>query len=179
MNPSRRKIIAALWCVLALGAVDVSIATKERLLREGQVVYLALAPVDPRSLMQGDYMALRFEVANDVLAQLWPGPAERRALGTADGRMVVALDPRGVGRFRRLDGGEPLAPNEVRLRYRVRNGALKLATDAFFFQEGHARYYERARFGQMRVAPDGELLLQALRDQDLRPLGPPVAPQSR
>ncbi|MFX7329222.1 GDYXXLXY domain-containing protein, partial [Acinetobacter baumannii] len=35
-------------------------AQKEMLLKEGQLVLLPLAPVDPRSLMQGDYMALRY-----------------------------------------------------------------------------------------------------------------------
>jgi uncharacterized membrane-anchored protein len=179
MKPRVRKVVAALWCVLALAAVNVSIAQKERLLREGQVVYLKLAPADPRSLMQGDYMALRFEAGNDADAQLRRGQEEGERLRSADGRMVVALDARGVGSFRRLDQGEPLAPDEVRLRYRVRNGELKLATNGFFFQEGHARYYESARFGQMRVAPDGELLLQALRDQDLQPLGPPATPHGR
>jgi uncharacterized membrane-anchored protein len=179
MKPRVRKLVAALWCVLALGAVNLSIAQKERLLREGQVVYLELAPVDPRSLMQGDYMALRFAAGNEAHAQLRRGEGGRERPRTADGRMVVTLDARGVGTFRRLDRGEPIAPNEVRLRYRVRNGELKLATNAFFFQEGHARYYERARFGQVRVAPDGELLLEALRDPELQPMGPSATARSR
>ena len=174
-----RSAIAAIWCVLALAAVDLSVAQKERLLAEGKIVYLELLPVDPRSLMQGDYMVLRFKVAAEAQRVL-PGPAGsslERAAQTGDGRIVVALDERSVGRFQRIDDGQPLAANEVRLRYRVRNGTLKFATNAFFFQEGHAQDYRGARFGQLRVAPDGELLLQALRDEQLKLLAAPADPQ--
>jgi uncharacterized membrane-anchored protein len=47
---------------------------------------------------------------------------------------------------------------------------MKFATNAFFFQEGTARRYEAARYGEFRVAPDGELLLTGLRDKDLQAL---------
>src|SRR2546427_1227855 len=66
--------------------------------------------------------------------------------------------------------GTPLAPNEVLLRYRVRGGQVKFATNAFFFQEGTAKRYEGARYGEFRVAPDGELLLTGLRGKELQPL---------
>ena len=58
-----------IWAGLALVLVTIntSILTKERLLRDGTVLRLALAPVDPRSLMQGDYMALSFALARDAL----------------------------------------------------------------------------------------------------------------
>jgi len=43
-----------------------------------QVVYLELAPVDPRSLIQGDYMALRFALARECKLEATP-PAARCA----------------------------------------------------------------------------------------------------
>jgi uncharacterized membrane-anchored protein len=92
-------------------------------------------------------------------------------LQIADGRIVVALDERSVGTFRRLDDGQPLAPDEIPLRYRVRNGTMKFATNAFFFEEGRAHDYSGARYGQLRVAPDGELMLQAMLDDQLNLLG--------
>lgn len=172
-----RSAIALIACLAALAFINFSIAGKERLLANGKVVYLELAPVDPRSLMQGDYMALSFGIASGAWRALEgvqsPGvrrPAGKRDLATADGRIVAELDSRSVARFRRLDGGTPLAPDEILLRYRVRAGQIKFATNAFFFQEGAAKRYEGARYGEFRVAPDGELLLTGLRDQDLQPL---------
>jgi uncharacterized membrane-anchored protein len=172
-----RSAIAFLALLACLALVDYSIAAKERQLETGRLVYLELAPVDPRSLMQGDYMALRFKMANDARSQMPREPAARPqefplrgGLASADGRLVASLDDQSIATFRRLDNGTPLAPNEVVLRYRVRNGDLKFATNAFFFEEGTARRYEGARYGAFRVAPDGDLLLTGLRGANLQPL---------
>ncbi|MGH7323291.1 MAG: GDYXXLXY domain-containing protein [Candidatus Rokuibacteriota bacterium] len=126
---------------------------------------------------QGDYMALRFKIADDARPALPRSPASRGHrvpgrgdLATVDGGIVAALDPRSIATFRRLDDGTPLAPDEILLRYRVREGQMKFATNAFFFQEGTGRRYEGARYGEVRVAPDGELLLAGLRGKELQPL---------
>jgi uncharacterized membrane-anchored protein len=172
-----RSVIALLACAAILALVDFSIAGKERQLVSGKVAYLELAPVDPRSLMQGDYMALRFKIANDALPAMKRSETSTRrgffvgqGLAPADGRIVAALDERSVASFRRLDDGAPLGANEVLLRYRVREGDMKFATNAFFFQEGTAQRYEAARYGEFRVAADGELLLTGLRGKELQPL---------
>jgi len=172
-----RSAIAFVSCLTILALVAFSIVGKERQLENGKVVYLELAPVDPRSLMQGDYMTLRFKVVNDMrpAMQRSQSSGARRFRGqgnleTADGRIVATLDPGSVVTYRRLDDGTPLAQNEIVLRYRVREGQVKFATNAFFFQEGTAKRYEGARYGEFRVAPDGELLLTGLRDKELRQL---------
>jgi uncharacterized membrane-anchored protein len=112
--------------------------------------------------MQGDYMALRFALANAVAG----------SAGVGDDHLVVRLDERSVASFVRVDDGTPLAPDELRLRYRIRNGEAKFATNAFFFQEGDAELYDSARYGEFRVDDDGELLLTGLRGRALEPLGP-------
>jgi uncharacterized membrane-anchored protein len=161
-----RKVIAILAGLAVLAAANYTIHSRERQLMDGAVVLLALAPVDPRSLMQGDYMALRFKVAGDAFGR---GPQE----DARDGRIVVRLDERGVGSFARRDGGEPLAAGEMLLRYRIRDRQVKFATNAFFFQEGHAQHYADARYGEFRVSPSGELLLTHLRGENLERLGSP------
>jgi uncharacterized membrane-anchored protein len=177
-----RSTIALTSCVLSLLVVNLVIAQKERLLAHGRVVYLELAPVDPRSLMQGDYMALRFKVANDAEPSLSRVDRNRQIfrtagnLATADGHMIVAVDERSVGRFVRLDDGGPLGAGEVRLRFRVREGLLRFATNGFFFQEGTAPLYESARYGEFRVSDNGDLMLTSLRGPNLEPLGPPGLP---
>ena len=159
-----RRLVVILGGVLILAAANFGIYQKEQLLASGRVVLLELAPVDPRSLMQGDYMALRFRVAaqafNNILAE-----------DLADGRMVLALDDRQVGTFVRHDRGEPLAPQEIVLRYRVRDHTPKFATNAFFFQEGTSELYAAARYGEFRVSSSGDAILTHMRDKDLNPLG--------
>lgn len=167
--------IAMVALVIVLAAVNWSIAGKERHLAEGRIVYLELAPIDPRSLMQGDYMALRFIVAGEVHKAL-PKSTEsrhgRRDVEASDGYVVVRLDERGVGAFARIHDNQSLAGDEILMRYRVRNGAVKFATNAFFFQEGEARHYQSGHYGQFRVNDAGELLLAAMFDKDLNKLGP-------
>jgi len=86
---------------------------------------------------------------------------------------VLQVDERGVAKFKRFDDGTPLAADELRIRYRVRADEVKFATNAFFFQEGHAKIYERARYGEFRVAADGECLLTGMRSEKLERLGAP------
>ena len=158
-----RKAVALLAGLLVLAFANYGIYQRERLVSEGTVVFLRLAPVDPRSLMQGDYMRLDFEVAR----QAFPFDAEI----AADGHVVVALDRHRIAHFRRLADGRPLAPGEMALRYRIRDGEPKFATNAWFFEEGQAAAYANAAFGEFRVAPDGEMILAALRGPRLEPLG--------
>ncbi|MGD8526087.1 MAG: GDYXXLXY domain-containing protein [Thioalkalispiraceae bacterium] len=172
-----RSKIVLLAGVLILVLVNWSILGKEQHLAEGRVVYLELAPVDPRSLMQGDYMRLRFKLADEIRRQL-PKKSHpqrwRHELDAADGRVVVELDDHAVGHFKRLENRQPLADNEVLMRYRVRNGQLKFASNAFFFQEGQASTYSSARYGKFRVDERGELLLTSLHDEQLNMLQPPA-----
>jgi uncharacterized membrane-anchored protein len=162
--------IAVIALVVVLGIVNASIFGKEKHLAEGAIVYLELAPVDPRSLMQGDYMALNFRIAQQVYDALpksedyrgWNSNAE-----AGDGYVVVSLDENNIATFNRLDNEQLLAENETRLQYRVRNGQVKFATNAFFFQEGQAQRYEAARYGQFRVDGSGEVLLAAMYDEKI------------
>jgi uncharacterized membrane-anchored protein len=160
-----RKWIALAAGVAILAMVNYTIYGKEQLLTNGRTVLLELAPVDPRSLMQGDYMALRFKVANDAFGR-----------GTVrddlrDGRIVLTLDAQGTGSFARFDDGAPPGPDEVRLRYRIRGEQVRFATNAFFFQEGDAHRYTGARYGEFRVGENGEAILTGLRGRDRTRLG--------
>ncbi|MGR2738121.1 GDYXXLXY domain-containing protein [Billgrantia sp. Q4P2] len=167
---NRTIVVATLVLILAL--VNWSIWAKERHLAAGEVVYLELAPVDPRSLMQGDYMALNFDIGNRIQDALLERRMQSGEMDAADGHVVVRLDAQRIANFERLDSGESaLEADEMRLRYRMRNGRVRFATDAFFFQEGHAERYEPARYGQFRVNGRGEPLLVSLHDTELELLG--------
>lgn len=158
---SRTRILVILGAVLVLGAVNFSIVGKERIKREGTVVYLDLAPMDPRSIMQGDYMTLRFRLARDIESTVKPLPAEG----------ATALAPVNVGKDRVGSLARAGEPGDVRIRFRTRKGGVWLGTNAFFFEEGKDAHYAGARFGEFRVDPtSGEAVLVGLRDAALKPL---------
>jgi uncharacterized membrane-anchored protein len=158
-----RRATVLVGLVLILGLFNWSVAKKEALLRDGTPLLIELAPVDPRSLIQGDYMRLEYRIARDLSGNYeWP----------RDGQIVVSAGEDNVAQYIRLhDGRTPLGPSEHLLFYRRRGGRIKIGTDAFFFQEGHASRYERAKYGELRVDASGESLLIGLRDENRRPLG--------
>ena len=159
------KIVIGMLLVI-LAVMNFSIFSKEQHLKQGDTVYLKLAPVDPRSLMQGDYMALRFDAA-DQLYNALQSSNDNIEKGTHDGQIVVHLDENKVGTFQGIYHGQPLQENELRLNYRVRNDNIKFATNAFFFEEGTAELYEQARYGEFKVNKKGELLLNAMFTEQL------------
>lgn len=169
-----RGLLATLVCLLILAFVGGSIASNERQLREGRMVFLELAPVDPRSIMQGDYMALNFAASAEIRAWLPKKDDARwgRGLDASDGRALMEVDERGVARFVGLDQGAAAGENQVYMRYRIRNDRLKFASNAYFFQEGTAEDYVGARYGRFAVDEDGDVLLVALHDEELVQLGP-------
>ncbi len=155
MITATRALIVA-GALLVLGAMNASIVGKELVIRNGDMVLLDLGPRDPRSLMQGDYMALHFRLADQL-----PGGKEgehRVARIVIDDKRIATLAP-------------PNAASTLPLRYRVRNGAPWIGTNAFFFQEGADPRYARARYGEFRIDREsGEAVLVGLRDAALKPL---------
>lgn len=153
------KLVVVGMLVVILCAVNWSIYNKEQLLNQGESVALELAPVDPRSLMQGDYMVLDFVIAQQVGQQL-----DERKVMAFDGYVYVSRDGNSVGHFSHIS--DSLEPNEqLAMKFRVRDGHVKFATNAYFFEEGQAEIFERARYGEFRVGDDGEILLVALLDE--------------
>jgi uncharacterized membrane-anchored protein len=159
------RVLLAVGAVMIFGTVNWQVAGKEQLRANGRTVYLDLAPRDPRSLMQGDYMALNFRVAQDISRM---GPTE-------GGAAILKLDDRGVGDFVRLDTGAPRDPAEVRFRFRLRKDSVWLGTNAFFFHEGDEERYRGARYGEFRVNDDGDAMLVNLRGE-IPHRFPPAAP---
>ena len=146
-----RGVIVATGCLI-LGAVGWSIVQKERLLREGTRVRLELATRDPRSLMQGDYMVLRYALARDFGAR--PDGVVELDLGEGD----VASLATGTG--------------DVRIVHRLRGGEHRLGTDGFYFEEGTGGDYAAARYAELRVDTAGNSVLVGLLDEKFVRLGP-------
>jgi len=159
-----RNLLLWLFTLLVLAVVNILIFQKERLAANGQVVFLELAPVDPRSLIQGDYMRLRYEISREVESNT----AER------DGFIVVRLDKDNIAQYVRIhDPQIALEQNELLIRFRQRTFDVRIGPESFLFQEGHAKYYNNARYGELRVSGSGDVLLTGLRGDELEPLGPP------
>lgn len=174
-KPAVTIIIAILGLALVLVVMTRNIIKYENHLATGDTVLLALAPVDPRGFMQGDYMTLSYALERDVFAALNKDPGSYPT--NEEGYVIVALDQHNVGQLVRLAANQSknLASNEIAIYYRIRNGTMQLATNAFFFQEGHGEAFEAAEYGLFRVNDKGEPLLTNLVDKDFKVISPKQA----
>lgn len=170
-----RITIALFGLIVILVVMTLNVAKYETHLATGDTLLLELAPVDPRGFMQGDYMTLRYALENEVFAAL---NTDSGSYPThEEGYVIVALDNNNVGQFEHLAESKPdnLSTNERAIYYRLRNGVLKLATNAFFFQEGHAEAFTAAEYGLFRVNDKGEPLLTNLVDDNFKVISPKQA----
>lgn len=178
----KTNVVMVVTGIVILLLLNFSIWQKQVHLSEGEVIYLKLAPVDPRSLMQGDYMALRFALSNNIYASLTELDAQQEQapiaepwssemLEAADDYVVVEKDENQVAQFVRLENGKPLTNTQRKLQFRVRNGRVKFATNAFFFEEGDEPLYRDAQYGVFRLNEKGEVLLTGMLDEQYNLLG--------
>ena len=163
-----RPALALAGFLLVLAAVNTTIWQREQLIAHGREVLLALAPVDPRSLMQGDYMRLDFVLSRDIREQIDATP---QTAPVSQGYAILSLDPTGQARLLRVqDTPRTANENEIALQYREREGQIKVVTNAWFFPEGQADHFAQARYGVLRVDATGRALLVQMRDSDFKPL---------
>jgi uncharacterized membrane-anchored protein len=165
---SAPRLLTLLGALLVLGAVNHAIYGKENVKSSGEIVYLQLAPVDPRSLMQGDYMALRFALVQELERSLDHGESSA-APSPREGEVRWANVALAADHVATLTDAAPASA--LKLRYRMRGGHVWLGTNAFFFQEGDAQRFSGARYGEFRVdRSSGEAVLVGLRDAALKAL---------
>ncbi|WP_085905757.1 GDYXXLXY domain-containing protein [Kiloniella majae] len=156
----RLKIMIGLTVIILL-VLNYSIYKKEEIIDKGETVLLELAPVDPRSLMQGDYMRLRYALENDAENDT----ANATSPDVKSGYMVISVNPQQIASFVRFDDETPLADNEKRLYYHKSYGGVRIVPDSFFFQEGHADRYQNARYGVFKFDDSGNHILTDLVDE--------------
>ncbi|GAB2907240.1 GDYXXLXY domain-containing protein [Rheinheimera gaetbuli] len=160
MSPRLTQLAIAAAVLLILTASTLTIWRFEQTLMTGETVILQLAPVDPRSIMQGDYMALAFAIDREL-----PDDAAQYSYAW------LSLSEHGIASLYSLNNDLPTQDAVIGLLLRPRDGIVSVGPNAFFFAEGSAAVYEAARYGQFKVDSSGKALLTALLDENLQLLG--------
>ncbi len=131
MKPVTRQLALLLSGLAILAGINATVWRYEYAMSSGEVVLLRLAPVDPRSLMQGDYMRLNYEIARELTS--------RDARATQDkgsDTLVIRLDAHQVASL--VADGKPdrLASDERLLQVHQSERQWQIGPDAYFFEEG-------------------------------------------
>lgn len=159
------RILIIVNLLLLLGYFNWSVYKKEQTLKDGQLVLLELAPVDPRSLMQGDYMRLNYkESGSESVDNETP----------LRGYAILKIDSNRVGKVIRLQDSPEFTNgdgngngDEIAIKYKIIKGRLFLGAESFFFEEGQDTLYQKAKYGGLKVNHTGESLLVGLYDKEL------------
>lgn len=152
-----KRIVFIANLILVLVVFNWLIIQKEYTITNGTLVLLKLYPVDPRSLMQGDYMTLRYEMTRD-----W-----RRSDLPSRGYCIVKKNEQHIAAYQRLQSHKnELKADEIAIKYYSDGSIVKIGAESFFFEEGQGRTYNRAKYGGLRVESSGSAVLVGLYDED-------------
>ncbi|KTS81193.1 hypothetical protein NS115_16620 [Paenibacillus jamilae] len=153
-------LLIAIVIVLQLGIIGYQTARSETLLVTGASVKLKLAPIDPRSLLQGDYVALNYDIST---------PPSKNSLQEKDwnrGKVKVVLTPDSQGVYiadRLYQDGEKLAHHEIVLNGQWNGSRILYGIENYFIPEGTGRTVEQnAHYAYIRVSRNGDALLERL-----------------
>ena len=151
-----KTLLILLNLFIVLVVINHSVIKKEKVLSDGELILLELTPVDPRSLMQGDYMRLNYSISGGITNY----SISKR------GFCVVVLDENRIAKRVRLQEDKtPLNTNEFMIEYNNKQwNTISIGAEAFFFQEGEAQKYEAAEYGGLKVDPEGNSVLIGLYD---------------
>jgi uncharacterized membrane-anchored protein len=152
-------LLILLNLVLVLFFFNKSIFEKETILSNGKLILLKLAPVDPRSLMQGDYMRLNYEISGNIYIDSIP----------KRGYCIVKLDKDGIAtRLRLQNNVTPLNQGEYAIRYNAGNWTINIGAESYFFEEGQSDKYAVAKYGGIKADKKGNNILVGLYDEKLK-----------
>ncbi|WP_438402307.1 GDYXXLXY domain-containing protein [Aeromonas veronii] len=166
MKPVTRQLALLLSGLAILAGINATVWRYERAMSSGEVVLLRLAPIDPRSLMQGDYMRLNYEIARELTSR-----DAQTTQNKGSDTLVIRLNAHQVASL--VADGKPdrLASDERLLQVHQSERQWQIGPDAYFFEEGTGEQYEAARYGELRLQADGKTLLVGLRDEAYQPIG--------
>lgn len=159
MKKYRTPLIALNLLVLIVFFIA-SVIKKESTLRKGKLVLLELAPVDPRSLMQGDYMQLRYRLVGEHI----------RTVECSKGVCTIIVNDSSIAAQMMLPGETDTLVKGTRylLKYGCNERQLHLGAESYFFEEGQASKYEKAKYGGLRIDEAGNSILVGLYNEQLK-----------
>ena len=180
--------VLVLTALLAIVYVNLNAWQSQQIKLRGEILFLELAPLDPLSLVQGQYMRLRFgiETRYDTTQEDYQIIQNNRGNGLA----IINLDSRRIGTLNGLlttnqwrqqqnRGDTILLQVHAQLLDSRSESApfgfhsIRIQQNSFLFQENTEDRYAKAKYGIFRVHENGRYILVDLADEQLRPLTPP------
>ncbi len=160
------------FVICLLGAVNYKVQQFEDVLATGKSIILEIAPVDPRSLMQGDYMTLHYAILDDLQSRTELLSDELKEEGQ-QAYLLLKLDANNLAGLCAVSRTPPSdfadCTPDVYLPVKYGYWRMRLPSQDYFFAEGKGAYYAQAQYAEYRFK-NGIVLLARLLDKNLQGL---------
>lgn len=159
--------------ILIAGVFFYQIFSKEQLMKNGEILYLKIAPRDPRSFMMGDYMSLSYQIENEIGADPFKAITRNNISDVYKRRsqnVAVKRNSDGLGIKARYYNGGKLARDEYVLHGQVSFYNFRILPNEYLFQEGKAKNFANAEYAQFRVDKKGNAIIECLLDKNFKRL---------
>lgn len=152
-----KKILVVLNLLLLMIAFGYSVVKEERNLKQ-KTFYIKTVPVDPRSLIQGDYMILNYDITES---------ARGEARNLRKGYIRVRLNNLKVAEFMEVSKEYlPSSDNEFSIQFHQNGSTIDIGVNSYLFQEGTGNRFQRAQYAEVIELKSGKLRLKHLLDKD-------------
>ena len=139
--------VVAAQLVFLIGFIGI----REAALSTGTEVVLQTVPVDPRSLLQGDYAILDYEIAT------LPNYLQQQQLSVGDTVYVALEEEQGVWKAAEHTLNRSNVDGDVFIKGRIDDrGRLDFGIGTYFVPEGTGRIIERAQDVKVVVSVDDD-----------------------
>ena len=172
MSNNIKKILLIINIVILFVVTGFSANKEEGYKKSDSYFYLELAPVDPRSLLQGDYMTLNYDITDKAQEIIFNGiydskDENNKFLDMRKGYIVVSLDENKVAKFVKLSKEKTDEKDLLFIAFKSDGFNVNINANSYLFQEGTGDKYENARYSKV-VLIGNNLRLIDLRDKDFK-----------
>ncbi|MFK4784949.1 GDYXXLXY domain-containing protein [Fusobacterium sp. MFO224] len=122
--------------------------------------YLELLPVDPRSLIQGDYMKLSYKIVNDSYKDIY---------NLKEGYIKISIDNKNIGHYMNVETLlSPLSNNEKLIYFNQLYNGLDIGINSYLFQEGKGYLFQKAKYAEVIISKNKKLRVKHLLDNNFK-----------
>lgn len=151
-----KKILVVLNLLLLMLAFGYSVIKEEKNLNK-KTFYIKTVPIDPRSLIQGDYMILNYDITESARAE---------ARNLRKGYIRVRINDLKVAEFIGVDREYlPSSDNELSIQFHQNDSTIDIGVNSYLFQEGTGDKFQKAKYAEVIELKNGKLRLKHLLDE--------------
>lgn len=155
-----KKGLPVVIALISIMLFFILIGRNEQMIQHGKSIFISLQPADPRSILQGDYMTLRYNM--NIQGEIPEGKRLKAYV------KLNALNVVSETRFNLAKGDKAWTP--IFLKKIPHQNSFYPAAQSYLFAEGLADCYSQAVFAEFKLSVKGEPLLYELKDAQRRSL---------